>query len=63
MKNILFIFIFLLSANAYAGTYTLWHQSYEGAYWQRGTTFSDFGQCENARKWLNYYYATRCVAD
>ncbi len=64
MKKLLFILALTLSANAWAGTFTMWGKATSTSQWIQLSTYMDFGSCENARRTVQYsYHETRCVAD
>ena len=64
MKKLLLILTLVVAANAYAGSYSMWYKmSANGQWYKTTTTYSDFGACENARKYTYTMYETRCVAD
>lgn len=59
--SIAFIFLatYVSSAN-----YVLYYKSSQYSNWVKGPSYSDFAQCENARKYTyNWTYESRCNSE
>ena len=61
MKKILLITAMFITTNVFAG-YDAWVKNYEGGDWIKYETYSDYGSCERAIKWL-YHPGKKCLAN
>jgi len=63
MKKYLFVALSLImvSGNTLAASYTLYYRSCDTCQRYKGNTYSDFAQCENARKY-HWAYEKVCRA-
>ena len=53
-----------LASNVSSANYVLYYKSSQYSNWVKGSSYADFGQCENARKYqYNWAYESRCNSE